>query len=126
MHSLKVHSNERACRKSGRLGMDQVWCRILYDIRSYAIWTYCIYDICNKYLSVAYVFTLNFLRHYFNNWTRFKKYFLFYLWHLIILLPSSSLYFTNFLPISISVLQKNTIFSIRLETLYTYTQFISY
>ena len=25
MHSFEVHSNESACRKSGRLGLEQVW-----------------------------------------------------------------------------------------------------
>ena len=26
MHNFVVHSNESACRKSGRLGLEQVWC----------------------------------------------------------------------------------------------------
>ena len=30
MHSFEVHSNESACRKSGRLGMEQVQCGLLY------------------------------------------------------------------------------------------------
>ena len=31
MHSFEVHSNESACRKSGRLGLDQVLTEIAYD-----------------------------------------------------------------------------------------------
>ena len=30
MHSFEVHSNERACRKSGRLGLEQVTTTVLF------------------------------------------------------------------------------------------------
>ena len=33
MHSFEVHSNESACRKSGRLGLEQVLILIVYHLR---------------------------------------------------------------------------------------------
>ena len=32
MHSFEVHSNESACRKSGRLGLEQVHCVVVGDV----------------------------------------------------------------------------------------------
>ena len=38
MHSFEVYSNESACRKSGRLGMDQVMSLFYYHIIFTKIW----------------------------------------------------------------------------------------
>ena len=34
MHSFEVHSNESACRKSGRLGLEQVYSGVTLDSRN--------------------------------------------------------------------------------------------
>ena len=37
MHSFEVHSNKSVCRKSGRLGLEQVICNTSYMLNGYTL-----------------------------------------------------------------------------------------
>ena len=71
MHSFEVHSNESACRKSGRLGMEQVTC--IQDHLSFFLWflglflIWYINIITNRYLEPSYLlfFIQDLCGHYF-------------------------------------------------------------